>query len=436
MGVEYREKGLVTLIPRASFPQKKFGELSFEEIKALTPELTEEEKQSPFADLYREGNILTERQQKAVDGPPIGVEEAFEPEDYAKHMNRQGYTAVENGYCMLKSGASYSAAILRQVGRTNENMDAYNKGFAPEGALAYKLWCPGYHYYHYSDGAVDLNKNAGGKYIYLYATYDRNFGPAVDCVTVIDTSDGETLPPNIKEGNTYFNGPGWYSVRAINSPDSGRPDLNRSAGGDDITMYYHTPCEIVNGDALRWAYKMALETSHNGGSSTALTNALNSAAAILSDLSDGYTTSTQSQIDSAKNTLLSALPTASLSTSYNLSINVAGEGFCYKFTPSSTGTYIFWAQGTAGDPLAYLYDANGAQLATHDDIGSGHAMYSLLGMTKTNRHYLTYNMTSGTTYYLYSKNYYDSYYDDYPVMVSKPVTLTFDSTGGNGSDNA
>ena len=35
MGVEYREKGLVTMIPRASFPQKKYGELSFEEIKAF-----------------------------------------------------------------------------------------------------------------------------------------------------------------------------------------------------------------------------------------------------------------------------------------------------------------------------------------------------------------------------------------------------------------
>ena len=42
MGVEFRKEGLVTLIPRASFPQKKFGDLSFEEIKALTTELTEE----------------------------------------------------------------------------------------------------------------------------------------------------------------------------------------------------------------------------------------------------------------------------------------------------------------------------------------------------------------------------------------------------------
>ena len=88
----------------------------------------------------------------------------------------------------------------------------------------------------YSDGAVDLNKGAGGKDILLYATYDRNYGPAIACVTVIDTSDGETLPPSIKEGNTYFNGAGWYSAIAINSPTSGRPDLNRSAGGDDITM--------------------------------------------------------------------------------------------------------------------------------------------------------------------------------------------------------
>ena len=47
MGTEFR-KDVVTLIPRASHPARKFGELSFAEIQKLTTRLTEEEKQSPL----------------------------------------------------------------------------------------------------------------------------------------------------------------------------------------------------------------------------------------------------------------------------------------------------------------------------------------------------------------------------------------------------
>ena len=155
MGVEYRKEGLVTMIPRGSEPRRKFGDLSFEEIRSLTTELTEEEKKSPFADLYEKGNILTSEQEKAVNAAPIPVSCAFEPWDYGKNMNRPGYCEEENAYCLLDSGIAYSAAMLKQPGRTNEKMKAYNDGFAPEGALAYKLWCPGYHYYHYSDGAIE-----------------------------------------------------------------------------------------------------------------------------------------------------------------------------------------------------------------------------------------------------------------------------------------
>ncbi len=42
MGVEFRREGLVTMTPRGSAPVKWFGELSFEEIKALKTELINE----------------------------------------------------------------------------------------------------------------------------------------------------------------------------------------------------------------------------------------------------------------------------------------------------------------------------------------------------------------------------------------------------------
>ncbi len=154
MGSEFR-KNVITLIPRASLPQKKFGELSFEEIKHLTTELTAEERASQYADLYDQPSVLTEEQKRIIDGPPMDKKDAFNPEDYGAYMNMAGDCEVENGYCVLEDGVTYSAVKIIQPGRTNEKMDAYNKEFALEGALAYKIWCPGYHYYSYEDGCVE-----------------------------------------------------------------------------------------------------------------------------------------------------------------------------------------------------------------------------------------------------------------------------------------
>lgn len=154
MGSEFR-KNVITLVPRASLPLKKFGELSFGEIKKLTTALTPEEEASLYADLYRQKNPLTEEQKRVIEGPPMDMRDAFEPERYGEHMNVPGLCRVENGYCVLPDGVTWSAARIIQPGRTNEKMDAYNKEFALEGALAYKLWCPGYHYYSYEDGCVE-----------------------------------------------------------------------------------------------------------------------------------------------------------------------------------------------------------------------------------------------------------------------------------------
>lgn len=155
MGVEYRKEGLITMIPHASSPVKKFGDLSFEEIRRLKPALTEEEAASPHAKYFYEPNTLPEEFQKIADGPPMDVRDACEPQDYGKNMNRKGYCRVETGYCVLNSGIPYSAVMIRQPGRNNERMDAYNKEFGTVGALAYKCWTPGAHYFHYTDGAIE-----------------------------------------------------------------------------------------------------------------------------------------------------------------------------------------------------------------------------------------------------------------------------------------
>lgn len=154
MGSEFR-KNVITLIPRTSRPAKKFGELSFKDIKNLTTDLTPEEKKSVYADLYYQESCLTEEQKNIISGPAMNVKDAFEPEQYSEYMNIVENCNVENGYCVLPSGVTYSAVRTIQPKRSNERMDAYNKEFGLEGAIAYKLWCPGYHYYSYEDGCVE-----------------------------------------------------------------------------------------------------------------------------------------------------------------------------------------------------------------------------------------------------------------------------------------
>ena len=279
----------------------------------------------------------------------------------------------------------------------------------------------------YSDGAVDLNKGAGGKDILLYATYDRNYGPAIDCVTAIDTSDGEALPPSIKEGNTYFNGSGWYSAIAINSPGSGRPDLNRSAGGDDITMYYHTSCEAVNSNTLRSEYAHKKWIYENGGdANSALVNALNTASSILADLADGYTTSNQTTIDNAVNALRNAIPTLTIDTDGTASL-AAGKSVWYKYTPSSSGTFLFLTHASF-DTKYELYTGTNTTSTTGQDDGDS-TIINMLGMSSF-QVYHEISLTSGTTYFFRVFAYDSSNSGSLPARVATPVNITFNATGG------
>ena len=267
-----------------------------------------------------------------------------------------------------------------------------------------------------------------GDDLYLMATADYAGGPAITALTKSQNGNGGTARNNLTNNG--------YTIATDQSGNA--QDTNAGAGGDYNYVGYKSSCTTVNSDELRWAYQMAKATYDNGGSGiSGLATALNTAQSILNDLNDGYTTSNQTAINNAKNALLNALPTMSVDTSYNLNVTSAGEGYCWKFTPASTGTFYFWAQGTTGDPKAYIYNASGSQLAYQDDISSASngnpTMQSLLGLSG-NRHWVAYSMSSGSTYYLYSRHYNDSTTGAYTVMLSRPVTITLNSAGGNGND--
>lgn len=139
------------LLPRAD--KYKKDQFTDDEIRAISCELTENEKKDPDA---RYMDILpaplSEKHKKALESP-MNVEDAFELKDYGKMMNTDGYCKVENGYCVLPSGVTYAAALIKQQGRTDEMVEYYNENFGLTDSLFYKLWYPKSHYIHFCDGA-------------------------------------------------------------------------------------------------------------------------------------------------------------------------------------------------------------------------------------------------------------------------------------------
>jgi hypothetical protein len=279
-----------------------------------------------------------------------------------------------------------------------------------------------------SDGAVDLNKGAGGKDMTFYATYDRNYGPAIDCFTVISHTDSESI--SATSGNSYFNGAGWYRCVAINSP-SNYPDLNRGAGGDDLYAYYHTPCSVVNSDTLRAEYAQKKYIYEHGGSGiSALTTALNTASSILTDLNDGYTTSNQTAIDNAVNALRNAIPTLTLNQDATPSLS-AGGSVWYKYTPPSTGSYVFLTHASF-DTKYELY--TGTSTSSSDSMDDGDStIISMLGMANY-QVYDEISLSAGTTYYFRAYAYSSSNSGSLPIRIATPVKVTFNATGGTNKD--
>lgn len=105
-------------------------------------------------------------------------------------------------------------------------------------------------------------------------------------------------------------------------------------------------------------------------------------------------------------TLSTSLPTTS-----NGKISIGGTYRYFKFTPSTSGTYIFESTLSDGDTCGYLYNSAGSQLAYNDDGGSENG--------NTRNFKISYELTSGTTYYFAAKYYGTSTTGTIPVKLSK-----------------
>ena len=149
----------------------------------------------------------------------------------------------------------------------------------------------------------------------------------------------------------------------------------------------------------------------------------------------------------------------SLNTEESVNISVSNGQRWYKFTPSSSGDYVFFSYGTSVDSQIYVYDSSFNQLAYDDDYsnngtapasstntgGKGSDIRVLLGNGTTSsttqsyvvdstESYTVVNLTANSTYYVKARCY-NTKTGTYPMKVCKAVNITFNGAGGKKSSN-
>lgn len=116
-------------------------------------ELSEEEKQKPYAKYYyRDPSVPDDDVLAAIQpGKPMDPADALLPGHMADIL-KPGYLKVENGYCVLPGGGGYAAVCTRFPGIRFEMYDWWRKWWGKED-LRYKLWYPGMHFRFQFTGA-------------------------------------------------------------------------------------------------------------------------------------------------------------------------------------------------------------------------------------------------------------------------------------------
>lgn len=159
-------------------------------------------------------------------------------------------------------------------------------------------------------GVVDLNGNAGGKYIYCFITRDPNAGPPITGIYFNDESSRS----------------GCTTCTKLQATDT-KADLNESAGGSYLYMHYSQNSTLVSTSDLRTVYPLAVNmvsnrTNYTTATYTPLQTAYNNAKPIIETLdAQGASTITQAAINTAYNDLYSAVYNAETNLYFNASNN-------------------------------------------------------------------------------------------------------------------
>ena len=114
-------------------------------LKAMRPELTDEEKARPFAKYYYDEIPQPDPAHYNAMETPIDPKDAFGPEEINRMLDVDGLRkGVEVGWCNLPNGAGYIANTIFYPGVTAEMIDWWFVWHTLED-LRYRIWYPPQH---------------------------------------------------------------------------------------------------------------------------------------------------------------------------------------------------------------------------------------------------------------------------------------------------
>ena len=219
-------------------------------------------------------------------------------------LTNSGYTVIDRDlndgaggkyiYCGYKTTTDVNISLKDLRISMGRDADTYT---APENSSLYTVAgvSPTSQNTGDADGIVDLNKDAGGDYLYYFATKDAKAGDPI-LEIIVDNS---------------VNANGYDTVKYLNSANfNTNADANKGAGGDDI--YTHVK-RLPQVDTTK--LRTSMETASNAYASTTFTDASKAAvksaldaAKVITDAYDNYRAGTdsystvynQTKIDNAK----------------------------------------------------------------------------------------------------------------------------------------
>jgi len=154
------------------------------------PDLTEEEKTSPYARFYYEPILPPESQVLAAIQPDNQIHPslALAPRDLYK-LFIPGSLEIDNGYCVIPDGTGFSIIHTRAQDTTLEMEKWWGNWFSSSdyNYLNYKIWMPSLHFSH----AMPIYEDLGWGPVKIHASHGT-------------TPDDLNLPAPPKELNSDF----------------------------------------------------------------------------------------------------------------------------------------------------------------------------------------------------------------------------------------
>lgn len=221
---------------------KAFGEIPMAEILRRTTALTEREKNHPHAKyFYQEMEPVQPEHDAAFNGGPMDPMDCYMPSEVARHMNTAGYDKIENGYGVMENGVGFAACKIDQPGITDEMIRYFCENFARFDDLYYKVWSPGAHLLHYTNGAIE---DFGWGMLNMHMTF---------------TADLSEL--GFQEDKILENDPRCINV--LTATGFSTP-LDRLEAGEEVMSMFSYARDTGNGHELRIRYWVGLGFDDNG----------------------------------------------------------------------------------------------------------------------------------------------------------------------------